>query len=235
MAITATNSKKISKEYVPANLGQKNKNNAKTKKTQKQNETTYEDTPENLFDVLPFKEINISEDEGYKPFIVTTYLPDGIHYQLKRACDKAGVNLVSKPGVKLKDLLCAPNRTRHNKTEKPGVYEITCPCDPNAKYVGQTVRPISTRAKEHERATQKGQWHHSGIAQHRENCNEPINWEPRVITNMVDKNKNRLTYNLKIREALEIKRLNTGPNNGLNEDWGAYVKTSIWNPVFNQM
>ena len=52
---------------------------------------------------------------------------------------------------------------------------------------------------------------------------------------MVDKNKKRLTYNLKVREALEIKRLNTGPNNGLNEDWGAYVKTNMWNPVFNQM
>ena len=38
-----------------------------------------------------------------------------------------------------------------------------------------------------------------------------------------------------VREALEIKRRNTGPNNGLNEDWGAYVKTQMWNPVFNTM
>ena len=52
---------------------------------------------------------------------------------------------------------------------------------------------------------------------------------------MVDKNKKKLTYNLKIREALEIKRLNTGPDNALNEDWGAYVKTNMWNPVFNKM
>ena len=119
--------------------------------------------------------------------------------------------------------------------DKPGVYEITCSCNPKAKYVGQTIRPISTRINEHKKAAEKGNYQHSGIAQHRETCREPINWEPRILTNMVDKSKKRLTYNLKVREALEIKRQNTGPNNGLNEDWGAYVKTNAWNPVFNQM
>ena len=50
-----------------------------------------------------------------------------------------------------------------------------------------------------------------------------------------NKNKSRLTYDLKVREALEIKRRGCGPGLGLNEDFGAYVKTSMWNPVFHQM
>ena len=224
---------KIAKDYTPPSLGQKSQN-SKNKKSRKPNKNTNEDIPDNLFDILPFRDTNISEDE-YKPYIVTTYLPDGIHHQLKRACDKAGVSLVSKPGVKLKDILCGPNRTRHDKLDKPGVYELTCPCDPKAKYVGQTIRPISTRISEHKKAAEKGNFQHSGIVQHRESCTVPMDWEPRVITNMLDKSKRKMTYNLKVREALEIKRQNTGPNNGLNEDWGAYVKTNAWNPVFNQM
>ena len=69
----------------------------------------------------------------------------------------------------------------------------------------------------------------------KENCKEEVNWEPKVLVNMTNKNKKRLAYNLKIREALEIRRHNSGPGHGLNEDYGAYVKTTAWNPVFNQM
>ena len=62
-----------------------------------------------------------------------------------------------------------------------------------------------------------------------------MNWEPEVITTMSNKNKRKLTYDLKVREALEIRRHDCGPNKGLNEDLGAYVKTTMWNPVFHQL
>ena len=52
---------------------------------------------------------------------------------------------------------------------------------------------------------------------------------------MSGKNKRKLNYDLKVAEALEIKKHNCGPGKGLNEDWGAYVKTDAWNPVFNTM
>ena len=52
---------------------------------------------------------------------------------------------------------------------------------------------------------------------------------------MSNKSKKKLTFDLKIREALEIRRRNCGPGRGLNEDYGAYVKTPMWNPVFHQM
>ena len=49
------------------------------------------------------------------------------------------------------------------------------------------------------------------------------------------KNKKRLAYDLRVREALEIKRNNCGPGSGFNEDYGAHVKTTQWNPVFHSM
>ena len=60
-------------------------------------------------------------------------------------------------------------------------------------------------------------------------------WTPPVITTMQGKNKNQLAYNLKIREALEIRKNESGPGKGLNEDMGAYVKTDIWDPVLRTM
>ena len=50
---------------------------------------------------------------------------------------------------------------------------------------------------------------------------------------MQGKNKSRLAYDMRIREALEIRHHNSGPGRGLNEDMGAYVKTDIWDPGLN--
>ena len=52
---------------------------------------------------------------------------------------------------------------------------------------------------------------------------------------MQGKNKRRLGYDMRIREALEIRRNNCGPGKSLNEDMGAYVKTDIWGTVLNSM
>ena len=44
-------------------------------------------------------------------------------------------------------------------------------------------------------------------------------------------------YRRKVREALEIRRLHTGPSDdqGRNEDLGDYVTTSSWNNLFTQI
>ena len=56
-----------------------------------------------------------------------------------------------------------------------------------------------------------------------------------VIKTMSGKNKKKLNYDLKVAEALEIRKANCGPGKGLNKNWGAYVKTDAWNQVFNAM
>ena len=224
----------IANTYEPPSQENHNNNRKNNNKgTNKQNHHQ-ETIPSNLFAVLPFWDVDLSEEEK-KPYIVIPYLPNGTYHQMKRACNKAGITLVTKPGPKLTNVPCGCNKTRHDPSIKPGIYKISCSCSSNDTYVGQTICPIATRGKEHKRAAETGNWHHSGIAQHKENCKEDLEWEPDVIVNMTDKNQKRLTYNLKVREALEIRRHNSGPGQGLNEDYGAYVKTTAWNPVFNQM
>ena len=187
---------KIAASYEPPKQGAKN--SAKTKnKSQMNKQTVSVDTiPDNLFDVLPFRDIDMTEKEEYKPYVVMTYLPNGIFHQVKRACSKAGINLVTRPGSKLKDMLCGSNRTHHEPITKPGVYKSNCPCSPKSVYIGQTIRPISVRGKEHERNAANGNFHHSGITQHKETCNKNVIWEPKVLTNMSNKNKKKLTYDL---------------------------------------
>ena len=191
--------------------------------------------PENLFEVLPFHCEDLSKEE-YRPYACVTYIPGPVHHQLSKACRKAGVNLVTMSGTKLKDILCSKNTTRHDPASKPGIYELQCPCSDKAKYIGQTTRSITTQAKEHKKAAVTGNWKHSGISAHKEHCTEQVEWEnPKIITNMSHKNKKKLNFDLKVREALEIRRRNSGPGHGLNEDFGSYVKSPTCNVVFHQL
>ena len=54
---------------------------------------------------------------------------------------------------------------------------------------------------------------------------------PKVLKTVSGKNKKRLAFDLKVREAPEIRCHDCGPGRGLNEDNGAYLKTDIWDPV----
>ena len=49
------------------------------------------------------------------------------------------------------------------------------------------------------------------------------------------KKKGLLTYNLRMREAFEIRRHDSGPGKGLNEDNGAYLKTDMWDPILKAL
>ena len=97
-----------------------------TKKKSSQNSTI---VPENLCDVLPIWDSDLTKDKC-KPYIVITYLPDGTQHRIKRACDKAGIRLFSKPGIKLKDMLCGRNKIHHYPSKKSGLNQIICLCSP---------------------------------------------------------------------------------------------------------
>ena len=59
---------------------------------------------------------------------------------------------------------------------------------------------------------------------------------PEVLCTVNGKNtKNSLKYELRVKEALFIRRFDCGPFKGLNEDNGSYVKTTQWDPVFANM
>ena len=116
-----------------------------------------------------------------------------------------------------------------------GVYRYTCPRH-NIDYVGETMRSFEKRDKEHNAAAAKGNWSHSGRTQHKQHCDAPIG-QPEILSryNEKKKTKEQTKFDLRIQEALFIKRFDCGPNHGMNEDWGSYVKTSAWAPVFNRM
>ena len=104
---------KIASEYKPSATPTGRNKNKQNRKQQ-----TDDADQENLFNVLPFRDVDDSAPEERKPYVVMTYLPDGIYHQMNRACKKAGVQLIIKPGTKLKDLLCAPNCTHHDASKK---------------------------------------------------------------------------------------------------------------------
>ena len=171
-----------------------------------------------------------------RPYVRIPYIAGKFYHQIRRSLTKAGLNSCPTAGRKLGDVLCGKNKTQPPQNKRKGVYLLSCPCDNKAKYVGQTARSIESRMQEHKTATEKGNWHHSGMTQHKEQCQESVDWEnPQVLATFSNKNKKRLAYDLKIREALEIKRHDTAPGKGLNEDHGAYVKTTQWNPVLHTM
>ena len=55
------------------------------------------------------------------------------------------------------------------------------------------TQKVATCGSKHQRASEKGNWSHSGIAQHKEHCKETVNWEPEVIKMMSNKNKNKIS------------------------------------------
>ena len=187
-----------------------------------------------LFDELPFRFFNISNEED-KLFACITYVPE-IAPQLRATLKKAGVSTTFTSGTSLKNILCGRNKTHAPKEKKKGIYRYTCTCSDKAVYIGQTNRSCEIRWKEHEYACNKKHWKYSGITQHLKNCPEPFNRENfDVIHTMQDKKKGRLGYNLRMREAFEIRRHDSGPGKGLNEDNGAYLKTDIWDPVLKTL
>lgn len=170
-----------------------------------------------------------------RPTVCLPYIPE-LSSRLKRVLNRAGCKTYFKSGSKLSSVLCSKNKTRPPKQDMKGVYRLDCPCSPSAVYVGETARKFSTRVKEHRKAVEHKKWSHSGITAHKEACDLPVDWEnPQILATMAHKNKKVLKYNLRLREALQIQKNDCGPGRGLNEDWGAYLKTRAWVPVFNRM
>ena len=116
--------------------------------------------------------------------------------------------------------------------QNSGVYKYTC-SQHKTHYVGETKRSFRIRDAEHKRAADTQRWAHSGLTQHMERCKAPIEG-PDILYTMDNRKKNP-KYELRLMEALYIRRFNCGPNNGMNEDMGSYVTHNQWQPVFNRM
>ena len=198
----------IANTYKPATVVTSREN--KSQKSKAQPTTNLTEVPHNLFDILPFRDCDLSNKEEKKLLARIPYLLGNLYHQIRHSLDKAGINTYPTSGQKL--VLCGKNKTLPPPIQKKGVYRLDCQCNEKAVYVGQTIRSIANRCQEHKKASEKVNWQHSGISQHKEHCNQIVDWKsPKVLATMSGKNKRHLTYDLKVREALEIKRHNCGP------------------------
>ena len=235
--------RKTPQKIIDTNKPPTTKNRKQT--TDHSNVTPSEKATINLFDALPFKFAPLAateddieeeeEEEEQKMYACLPYVTE-ISHQMRRALSKAGVHTVFKSAPKLKNILCSSNKTKPAPEKLKGVYKYTCKCSNKAVYVGQTARSFEQRWKEHGYAITREQWSHSGITQHHQNCPHQFDKDNfDIITKMQGKKKRRLNYDIKIREALEIRQNGCGPGKGLNEDMGAYIRTDIWDTVLNNI
>ena len=59
------------------------------------------------------------------------------------------------------------------------VYQVPCSC--GEAYIGETVRRLETRMKEHQDACQKGALEKSAFAEHAWESHHPIRWEETTV------------------------------------------------------
>ena len=107
------------RERNPINRNNSNNKN-KTKHATKHNntpQTATETEAKALFDILPFLNENLTQEEEDQPYACINYIP-GIAPQLKRAFTKAGANVTFTSSAKLKDILCSQNKTHAPKEKK---------------------------------------------------------------------------------------------------------------------
>ena len=106
----------------------------RNKRTQYNKQNNSDAIPENLFDVLPFKD-ECPKDEEYKPFAHIPFIPGGTSYRLKRSLAKAGVNTCFTSGTKLKDILCSKNKSKIDPAKNKRLVFNDLSCLKNFVYV----------------------------------------------------------------------------------------------------
>lgn len=169
------------------------------------------------------------KDTETKKYTSLPWIP-GLSEELKKSFKKAKCNISFKSPRNLNSILTSRNKPQLPPYSHPGIYFIPTSC--KSGYTGETKKRIGTRNTEHEKAIFKGDVEADALAEHKENCDCEIQWD-NVKTLSVEP----VWFRRKVREALEIRRLRTGPNElkGLNRDQGDYVTTNGWKTVFDKI
>ena len=154
----------------------------------------------------------------------------GLSQKLKKSFKKFGCEISFKSPRNLNSILTNKNKPQLPPNSQPGVYFIPTGCKKG--YTGETKKRIRIRDTEHEKAVFKGDVEADALAEHSQTCDCDINWE-HTKTIAIEP----VFFRRKVREALEIRRLKTGPNdtNGLNRDYGDYVTTNTWQPLLEKI
>ena len=168
------------------------------------------------------------ENSPTNPTVTIPWIPI-LGPKLRRIFKKNNIKVIFTSSPNLKSLLCN-NKSKLPPNSQPGVYKLDCSC--GSSYIGETKKKISTRLQEHQKDIQKERWASTGCSEHAQECEGMFEWDSNV-TIAVESN-----YRLrKVREALEIKRRKTGPDQpmGLNRDNGNISYANSWNALFRKL
>ena len=148
---------------------------------------------------------------------------EGLSQEVRRIAQAAGVKCTFRTANTLRSVYSAKDRLPKD-TQTHCIYSLKCgTCED--EYVGETLRAIGVRAKEHRDAVSTGDHKKSALAEHvlsHEKLHE-INWRS---LNAVDKATNMKEP--KVREAFHIQKRKPG----LNRDKGV-EKSTPWDTILN--
>ena len=135
----------------------------------------------------------------------------GVSEDIRRACRKYNIKVVFKSGRTPRSMLTKVKDALPPEKQSKVVYRIPCSC--GKTYIGETVRRLETRTKEHKDACRKGMTEKSALAEHAWENHHPIRWEE---TSVVD--RARRQGELLLKEALHIQM--TPAEDRFNRDGG---------------
>ena len=134
---------------------------------------------------------------------------EGVSEDIRRVCRKFGLKVVFRSGLSIRSMLTRVKDTLGMEKRSKVVYQIPCSC--GKKYIGETVRRLETRMKEHRDACQKGALEKSALAEHAWQNHHPIKWEEATVIDQARTNKELL-----LKEAIHIRL----QHSQLNRDGG---------------
>ena len=148
-------------------------------------------------------------EEGRRPPLVMLPYTEGVSEDIRQVCRKFGMKVVFKSELSLRSMLTKVKDTLALEKKSKVVYQVPCSC--GEIYIGETLRRLETRMKEHQDACQKGTLEKSALAEHAWENHHPIEWEETTVIDQA-----RTSKELMLKEAIHI-RLN---HPSLNRDGG---------------
>ena len=158
----------------------------------------------------PRRDVETNEallEEEHRPMLVILPYTEGVIEDVRRVCRKIGMKAVFKSGQSLRSMLTKVKAPLMMEKKAKVVYRIPCSC--GEAYIGETVRRLETRVKEHRDACHMGALEKSASAEHALKNHHSIKWEE---VSVVD--RARTTKELLVKEAIHI-RLNHHPSTGM--------------------
>ena len=113
------------------------------------------------------------EEGGRPPLIMLPYM-ERAYENIRHVCRKFGMKVVFRTEQSHRSMLSKVKDTLAMEKQSKVVYQI--PCSYSKACVGETVRRLETRLKEHRDVCQKGTLGKSAFAEHAWESHHPIRW-----------------------------------------------------------